>query len=104
MKVTKHTQIYRLGKHEQPVTIELDDGTLLDEVLLFDKKPTDEMVNISVGTAITRWESRQDEPKPLPPVPVEEIEAVLRMKGVLGINEKWDEWKLTPAAVAIKEK
>jgi len=93
MKIIKHTPISRYEKYEQPVTIELDDGTLLDRVLYFKKEPFEADINKSAADVILKWEERQSEPERKTMISIEEVEAVLKGKGLMQSNEKWETWQ-----------
>jgi len=95
MQVTQHTFIKRFGLFEYPVTITLDDGGIINEVLMFRGKPNESQINAAVELAVERYESREvSAPDEL--IFVSEVEDILRAKKMLGESETWINLKERP--------
>lgn len=93
MKTTQHTPIYRNGQHEQPVTVVLDDGTVIDYVLCFGKSPTQKQIDARVLEVVAKHQNKlADEPEEM--VPVSEIEKVLKEKKLITADKKWADVKI----------
>lgn len=90
MVVTKHVPIYRFGRYEQPITVLCDDGKLFDDVLFSLKPPDNQAIDTFALHLINRANIVPDQ---ILMISVDEVELVLKNKGVMAVEDKWETWK-----------
>ena len=99
MKKTKHTKISRFGKYEVPVTIELDDGNIINQVLYFISDPKDKDVDNAINAVIARIENKV--PEVSTTISFIDVEAVLLKKGLIIQGETWIDFKAKDPIVPV---
>lgn len=100
MIITRHSGINRFGKHERPVTIQDDDGVLYDAVLYFDKVPSVPNINAAAIAYVENLKSAGNSPY-AETIPIVEVETILRARGIMELDENWEEWCTKPVEVNI---
>jgi hypothetical protein len=107
MKKTKHIKIFRFGKYEVPVTIELDDGNIINQVLYFISDPKNKDVDDRIDEVIDKYNNRQGEQEE---ITISDVEKVMKSEGIISNGKTITEWynQNKPLSVsivtAIKEK
>ncbi|MFA5714647.1 MAG: hypothetical protein WC998_02820 [Candidatus Paceibacterota bacterium] len=102
MKKTKHTKIFRFSKYEVPVTIELDDGNIINQVLYFIYDPKDKDIDNAINAVIARIENKV--PEVSTTISFIDVEAILLKKGLIIQGETWIDFKAKDPIVPVAMK
>lgn len=90
MSYKTHTLTQMPWGYEQPIAITTTDGKVYEEVLKFDNEPTSKMVDDAAKAREDIIEARTEKTRPVF-IEKEEIEKVLREKGYLTEEQKWED-------------